>query len=1116
MADRIQVYEVLHTSPLIKTVLDYILDQDSPAFTYKDDPEAFLRVENSNGISNRAAIEATYNTKVEQANIGKAAKDLPLKIGTLLAIEKQKANKAGLLTEGLEVTSYDVNAFKARALAQLESKEGYGVVDVLKPIKGKRDKGITKDMYPDATVWVWCRSLASKDNNYEGEIFNLTPFIEKVTTNVGRNGGNFELKLPPLVCVKNAQDKWSIKKKSLLFYSSKKNLSQQGQGYVADENLYQHNESGEMIRNNFLFHTILNTNDLVYIRFETLKLEAVQRIQDESSLFISKNQLPDRIYDMIGLIDRNAIKVNPADNDVTISISGRDLSKLVIEDGAYFFALEMSQGMLGGPGSANSTSGGLTKRLSYDNGTQYLSLYFNNTIDKVFKFVINQLSNIKVVPDSLFSAYGSRRNTRFEEKTDGDRDVRADQLKALRTQVETSISSLRALNRLSLNQPNQEKLIVQKIFNEHKRFQQAIRDNLVRVAEGTQTIGWSMFNYININGTTETIFEDAFPIYLSDNLYPVRHTQYVNEAAAIVKAIDQILDIEKSTPAFKKSLERSLAPGIWQIVKLVIDKSVLTRRIVDSSISSANGSLVNFFRKVCQEPFVEYYSDTYGDTFNLVVRKPPTDRKGVMSMLNAQVETEELASTAVTDQGEVLKFTENKVTPLIIDVYPEDVIDEDLYLDDAEVYTWYHLQPQAVFQGGSNQFSLAYLPAVFLEEYAEIWGSKPYQISHNYMPLIPRDADQKTLSVIEQQAVEDMKFMIESNAHLPFTRKGILILNGDRRYKVGNLIRYVPTGEIFTIDAVNQTLSVSDTSIERSSTLQVSRGMVEQLIYGVPLGDPTTGETVGYASYFNIVETNPNYEYKSVSEFISDKIKIGQESFTTTLKESIKVLESDINSQTITDSGNRNTHLLETLSPEVKSRFIQFINAVNLRGYKVIITSAKRTYERQLSLYNAQKNNTTLKAAPPGHSTHEKGLSIDINLITPSGTQLTSKSNQVAWLSTGIPQLATILGIKWGGNAFVGNYDPVHFELMTVVIQNQQSIQQSLYKDKATAVPTKILDTTKIFSNIKVNKRVFEFFLRKDQFDKKYIKSNNIYIDTDQQGKVQASSSVTIISKRKR
>jgi hypothetical protein len=120
MADQIEVYEVIHTSPLFKTVLDYILDEDSPAFQYSTNPDSFLLVKNKSGQTNREIIEGSYNTQNEKKSIGKGAAEMLIKVGTQLAIEKQKANEAGLLTEGLEVVSYDVNAFKAQALAALE------------------------------------------------------------------------------------------------------------------------------------------------------------------------------------------------------------------------------------------------------------------------------------------------------------------------------------------------------------------------------------------------------------------------------------------------------------------------------------------------------------------------------------------------------------------------------------------------------------------------------------------------------------------------------------------------------------------------------------------------------------------------------------------------------------------------------------------------------------------------------------------------------------------------------------------------------------------------------------------------------------------------------------
>src|SRR5690606_15930423 len=55
----------------------------------------------------------------------------------------------------------------------------------------------------------------------------------------------------------------------------------------------------------------------------------------------------------------------------------------------------------------------LSRRIIGTNAHLYLGLYFNNSIEEIIKFVIQQLSTIKVVPDDLFESY--RNNNSFIE-----------------------------------------------------------------------------------------------------------------------------------------------------------------------------------------------------------------------------------------------------------------------------------------------------------------------------------------------------------------------------------------------------------------------------------------------------------------------------------------------------------------------------------------------------------------------------------------------------------------------------------------------------------------------------------------------------------------------------
>ena len=69
--------------------------------------------------------------------------------------------------------------------------------------------------------------------------------------------------------------------------------------------------------------------------------------------------------------------------------------------------------------------------------------------------------------------------------------------------------------------------------------------------------------------------------------------------------------------------------------------------------------------------------------------------------------------------------------------------------------------------------------------------------------------------------------MIESNIYLPFTRLGTITVVGDRRFKKGTWMRLVETGEIYYIDGVTQNYSISKSSVNRTTTLNLSRGIVE-------------------------------------------------------------------------------------------------------------------------------------------------------------------------------------------------------------------------------------------------------------------------------------------------
>lgn len=949
--NKVEVYEVTHSSPELKTVGDYILDPSSPAHKYADNlntRNSFLNVKNKIGKTNREVIEARLN-KYEKKYKGSNADELPLKVGTILAIPKFKIDQIGLLTQGIQVVSNNIPAFKARALAQLETEIGYRPVSSYRPVRGKLTQGGLKEEYPDTTVWIWCRALSETGEN-KGQIFNITPFVSKLNTNVGKNGGNFQISVAPLVCELNERGQWTIKRNSLKKYKNNNYTSLQNSGYLAEASILKTsleqpdpNKASDNVlkRQQFLFHNIITPNDMVWIRYETLDMEKEQRIEDNSDFYIDKSKIAGRVYDMIGLVDSNTITVNPDNNDVSISIVGRDLSKLFIEDGTYFYPLEMSQGKLNFAGGSTAENE-LMQRVFSDNALQFLNTWLNNSIEQVLKFIIQQLSTIKVVPDDLFTSYVDsngvdRRNKKFNQHKNQQKQGKAanDQLEDLRKEIRERVSINRVQTKVALGNHRAEQLRINIVYQACIDFMKEVRDSKKRKLVGNKTIGWTSF-VSKISNFSSKAEEDCLP----NNLYtelPLRFffrssTTSARTDEELIGLIDQYLDIKYGQPKYKELWTEDPANGIWQIIKLVIDDGVTERRICDSSISSANGSLLNFVRKICQEPFVEFYMDTYGDMYHLIVRKPPYDKVGIESMLSGRVRVD------TNKDGK-----KDKTIASVIDIEPEDVLQEQLSYDDQSAITWYHLTPQANFFGSTSTYSLAYLPAIFFKEYAEIWGSKPMQLTHNYMPRLPLNPQESTLDISEKQAFEDYRYMIESNAYLPFTRKGSITLNGDRRLKLGNIVRYKSTGEIFFIDHVQQQFSINDSTIDRTTTIQVSRGMREVLIEGV-LAPEKGGEKQNIFSYFNIINTKLALEKRESQTVITERVEVGTRTV-----------------ETVIPSATRSTTTTTTKAPTIKTvapGFEEYLqHQQGPTGAKIIIKAASTNSDTPLPILRNMKFN---------------------------------------------------------------------------------------------------------------------------------------------------------------
>lgn len=258
--------------------------------------------------------------------------------------------------------------------------------------------------------------------------------------------------------------------------------------------------------------------------------------------------------------------------------------------------------------------------------------------------------------------------------------------------------------------------------------------------------------------------------------------------------------------------------GVWKISHIKVDPKLSDRRVVDASFIDTDGTLYEQFKKVCQTPFVEFWGDTYCSQFNYIARQQPFDLDGM---------------TKIVDGG------------FYIEIEPQDTFQINLGWED-EFYSWIQFYPNNQAFSNDQYWLSASFPVIYFDKYVEHFGNHRYEIQDNYV-------SGKSVDVVdgkenkENMAIglfRDLKYVIETIAVLPFTRKGTIVINGDRRIRKGSFVHLKATDEICYVDAVTNSVSFSNNSINRTTILSVKRCMKKLYIHGVE-GN----------SYFNVVNS---------------------------------------------------------------------------------------------------------------------------------------------------------------------------------------------------------------------------------------------------------------------
>lgn len=639
-------------------------------------PTDFLSLKFKDSRTNFDSIWSQYDVelrkKYEQDYKNRSLPDsAPVLAGTptVVLLSKMELEIVKLSKQGQFMSQSDFNAFWSDSYKKILNSISY------KPEYSETSENASFDVriVPQSIrVWVYVNSL--------GKIIDLSNFIISCNTEKIATGGGFSIRISPVL--------------------NQKSLLDSAKDFVEIYNLT--DEKGNLAKS--FWEKYLSQNDLIFIRFEKLQIEKDSVGTDSSDLEVSKNNLVNNksnynVWDMIGLLDICTVSYSAGESSYFVDLIGRDFSKLFTDDGSYFMPLKWVEGSKDRWFYGGDEQDSWFKRNVVSGNYNYFFTYGFRGIRETIWFIINILSNIGIVPDSLFDSYKERRVSSYKIETGG------------------------------------------------------------------------------------------------------------------------------------VPFQSQKVKGIWQILKVFVDKNLEDRTVVDASFANPDGTLMSFISKICQPPFVEVLFDTYVDTLDIVVRQPPFTEKAIKDVVD------------------------NKS---YIEVDSNNLVNLSLGYDDR-VYSWYQLFPQNNFTGTRLFTSLAFVPIIYFEEFTKIWGNKKQQIQDIYISLSSLDgvSSKQEMNSFSAAILNDLLFVIETSVYLPFTRKGEIVLKGDRRIKVGTFIKLNATNELFYVTGVSQSITFSRNQIERITRVRVERGMLLPILTGKKEAGINIVTSNGEkASYFKIAKLN--------------------------------------------------------------------------------------------------------------------------------------------------------------------------------------------------------------------------------------------------------------------
>ena len=432
---------LMHHNPQVKTIEDFMdsehiyeVDDEGYVLPNSQASDSFFDF-NKDFIWEQMSEFDKERVKEENGSYPKSSADLK-KTNTLPCPCKIKVKSADITAEiavnatNVQENTSDVYAFESEKIQELYQDEGFVADESTKREITCNVFGWFKSLYYAYTF----SNKASKAANRErfSEFANLSKHVISLSTNVGPNGGSFSLKLP-VINTKKATSDLFVDIKDLGYSAYVGRGRKDEYSFDNRKSFYAKNEF-DSIEGNY-YNWLISNNDLLFISFEKLKMETnrspeVGFIGDDDNFDI-KTAIANGVYDMIGLVDSVRVVAGANSSEAYVEVTGRDLMKLLIDDGSWFF----NTSTVANPSSVfanNNESGDIRdvvsvsgynnppiKRMRRDGGEIDI---FSNQLDMkiayILKGVLSQLINVEVVPGFVFQSWGEDRTkyTDYQEK----------------------------------------------------------------------------------------------------------------------------------------------------------------------------------------------------------------------------------------------------------------------------------------------------------------------------------------------------------------------------------------------------------------------------------------------------------------------------------------------------------------------------------------------------------------------------------------------------------------------------------------------------------------------------------------------------------------------------